>query len=218
MNRSFKQMPAAARSQSGLALLVALLVLVAMSLAGIALVRSVDTASLIAGNIAFRQGATLAGDAGVEEARKYLLATDSGTLGSNQEVAGYFATSQDALDLTGNRTPGDDSDDVKWPGTAGGIVAPACLAAKDAAGNSVCYIIHRLCKSTGTVDVSTCSTEVGKASNYGRGQGIMYAGERYGPQGPTIDPVGPPMAYYRVTVRIVGPRNNTSFVQVYLLI
>lgn len=218
MKTSLKRMPSVAKSQQGLALLVALLVLVAMSLAGIALVRSVDTASLIAGNIAFRQGATLAGDAGIEDARKFLLATDSSTLGNNREISGYYATSQDALDLTGNRTPGDDSDDIHWPGTSGGIVAPACLAAKDGAGNAVCYVIHRLCNGTGAVDVSTCSTEVGKASNYGRGQGIMYAGERYGPQGPTADPVGPPMAYYRVTVRVVGPRNNISFVQAFLLI
>jgi len=107
---------------------------------------------------------------------------------------------------------------VHWPGTSGGIVSPACLAAKDGAGNAVCYVIHRLCNSTGAVDVSTCSTEVGKPSTAGRGQGIMYAGERYGPQGPAVDPVGPPMAYYRVTVRIVGPRNNISFVQAFLLI
>ena len=44
-----------------------------MSLAGIALIRSVDTSNLIAGNLAFRQGATIAGDWGLETARTWLL-------------------------------------------------------------------------------------------------------------------------------------------------
>ena len=58
-------------AQSGMVLIVTLIVLAAMTLAGIALVRSVDTAVMIAGNLAFRQGATIAGDAGVEAARTW---------------------------------------------------------------------------------------------------------------------------------------------------
>jgi Tfp pilus assembly protein PilX len=59
----------AAGRQRGAILFIALIVLVAMTLAGIALMRSVDTNVLIAGNLAFRQGATAAGDYGVEDAR-----------------------------------------------------------------------------------------------------------------------------------------------------
>ena len=47
--------------QSGVVLFIALIVLVAMSLAGVALVRSVDTNLLIAGNLAFKQGDTCVG-------------------------------------------------------------------------------------------------------------------------------------------------------------
>ena len=46
-------------------LLAALIVLVAMSLAGLALMRGVDTGTLIASNLAFKQSATAAGDLGV---------------------------------------------------------------------------------------------------------------------------------------------------------
>jgi hypothetical protein len=201
-----------------LALLVALIVLVAMSLAGIALVRSVDTASLIAGNIAFRQGATLGADAGVEAARTYLLGAASTTLENNQVGAGYYATSQDAVDLTGNRTPGDADDDVKWPGVTGGIASPFCIAAKDDAGNSICFIVHRLCNSTGAIDVLTCATEQGTGSDTGRTLGIVRQLETVSGSGPTTEASGVPMAYYRVTVRVTGPRNNISYVQAYLLI
>src|SRR4051812_10143783 len=60
------------KKQGGVVLFIALVVLVAMSLAGIAMVRSVDTGSLVAGNMAFKQGATLAGDAGTELAISWL--------------------------------------------------------------------------------------------------------------------------------------------------
>ena len=43
--------------QRGVVLFIALIVMVAMSLAAIALFRSVDTANLVAGNQAFKQGA-----------------------------------------------------------------------------------------------------------------------------------------------------------------
>ena len=44
-----------ARRQQGIALFVALISMVVLSLAGIALVRSVDTTNSVAANIAFRQ-------------------------------------------------------------------------------------------------------------------------------------------------------------------
>jgi Tfp pilus assembly protein PilX len=49
-------------------LFIALIVLVAMTLAGIAIMRSVDTATLIAGNLAFKQGTVQSSDNGVEQA------------------------------------------------------------------------------------------------------------------------------------------------------
>lgn len=107
--------PPSPRSQEGLALFVALIVLVAMSIAGVALIRSVDTGTLIARNLAFQQSATLSGDQGIETARTWLL-NNSSSLTGDRPGNGYYATSQDMLDLTGNVTPGDTSDNVNWDG------------------------------------------------------------------------------------------------------
>jgi type IV pilus assembly protein PilX len=52
------------RSQRGVVLLIALIMLVAMTLAGIGMMRSVDTGSVIAGNLAFKQATLNASDAG----------------------------------------------------------------------------------------------------------------------------------------------------------
>ena len=48
-----------AKSQKGVVLFFALIALVAMSLAAAALVRSVDSGVLVAGNLAFKQSAIL---------------------------------------------------------------------------------------------------------------------------------------------------------------
>lgn len=197
--------------QRGLALIVALIVLVAMSIAGIALVRSVDTAALLAGNIAFRQGASLAGDAGIEAARNYLMGKGD-ALFNDDAANGYYATSQGVMDLTGGRTPGKLDDDVEWPGTGGGASSPVCLP-KDAAGNTVCYIINRLCDEVGALDAAKCSTQT--ASRGGNSIGATRPMSTY--QERSWSEVAA-MAYYRVTVRIAGPRNNISFIQAFILI
>jgi len=195
--------------QNGLALVVALIVLIAMSLAGTAIVRSVDTSFLIAGNLAFRRGATTSADAGVEAARTWLLANNGSGLYGDKADQGYYATSQDALDLTGNATKGNASDDLDW--TAAGTEVK-CLAT-DAGGNTACYVIHRLCDATGSLDAATCSTQ-----QTARGGSSMGATRPMGTYQERSWSEAATMGYYRVTVRVTGPRENTSFVQAFLLI
>ena len=55
-------------AERGVVLFIALLVMVALSLAGIALIRSADTATIVAGNLAFKQAAAAAVDRSVEQA------------------------------------------------------------------------------------------------------------------------------------------------------
>jgi type IV pilus assembly protein PilX len=195
-------------AQSGLALLVTLIVLVAMTLAGIALVRSVDTAVMIAGNLAFRQGATTAGDAGVEAALGSMMGNKA-SLASDSPSLGYYSTSQDSLDLTGNRTTST-SDNFDWDG--GGAIKPHCLAT-DAAGNTVCYIVHRLCAATGPLDASKCATKQAKMG--GSSLGAVRPMETYQERAWTEAAVS---GYFRVTVRVAGPRNNVSFIQSFVII
>ena len=95
MTRIHCPAPAAARAQRGVILFIALIVLVAMSLAGIALMRSVDTNVLIAGNLAFRQATTNMADVGVEAARSW-LSTNTGVLNQDQPggFTAYWANNQ----------------------------------------------------------------------------------------------------------------------------
>ncbi len=192
--------------EQGVILPVTLIVLVAMTLAGIALLRSVDTSAVIAGNLAFKQSATASGDAGVEAAIAWLIQTaPTGSLDQDMPASGYYATRQDALDLTGNKrlpeATGDD--DLDW--NNGNLVTK--LQA-DAAGNEVAYVIHRMCASAGPLDARTCSTQ--QMFKKGQDEGSQGAMEGYRP--PKFDSSAT-RAFYRITARVTGPRNTTSYVQ-----
>lgn len=196
-------------AQRGVILFVTLIVLVAMSLAGIALMRSVDSNVLIAGNLVFRQGATMAADWGVEAARAWLEANKAGsTLEVDQPGVtggtGYWANWQETADLYGATAT--TTDDYNWP-------ASSTLVGTDSGGNEVRYVIHRLCSAAGPA--SSGSLSCVKAAS-GGGSGAASTGSKgavtYG--GAALP--GLSSTYYRVTVRVVGPRNTLSFVQAVL--
>jgi len=58
--------------QQGVVLFVALIVLIIMTLAGLALLRQMGAGTSIAGNIAFKENATSVADRGTEVARKWI--------------------------------------------------------------------------------------------------------------------------------------------------
>ena len=127
-------------AQQGVILFIALIVLVAMSLAGIALMRSVDTNVLVAGNLAFRQANTAYGDTGVEAARTWLLA-NMASLNNNQPGGGqhYWANYQLGLDFIQGTSS--TTDDYDW--------SQAATATSPDPAFTIQYVIHRLCGGTG---------------------------------------------------------------------
>jgi type IV pilus assembly protein PilX len=195
----------ASRRQRGAILFIALIVLVAMSLAGIALMRSVDTNVLIAGNLAFRQGATAGGDWGIEDARAW-LAGNAAVLDDDQPAGAsfYWANWQQNLDLVGNN-PDPLVANYDWL-----VASQANDLGTDSAGNRVQYVIHRLCDTAGTPNNVQCvrSAVMGSGPGGGASKTVQDAG------GGTVQ--GGAAVFYRVTVRVTGPRNTVSFVQAVL--
>lgn len=189
--------------QRGVVLVIALIVLVAMTLASIAMVRSIDTSTIIAGNLAFKQSAVASGDAGVEAAVAWLSANGD-SLTADSPANGYYASSQDSLDLTARAAP--TTDDLNW--SDANVVKKL---AKDTAGNEVAYIIHRMCNSAGALNGSTCATEDGLLT--GSSQGSARQMTTYQPGSWTVAAT---RGYYRITVRVAGPRNTISYVQAFV--
>lgn len=182
--------------QKGVVLMMALIVLVAMTLAGIALVRSVDTSNVIAGNLAFQQAATNAGDAGTEAAVNWLQTNNTGTtLFGNIFGQGYAASRSDP------------AANQSWANFWTTVLVPAgqvVTLAPDAAGNTVSYTIQRLCNAVG--DPTT--TGVGCAVTQSLGA-LASSSKTAG----TVALLYSSQIYYRITTRIAGPRNTVSYVQ-----
>ncbi len=183
------------RRQEGLVLFIALIVLVAMSLAGIALMRGADTGTLIAANLAFKQNTTSVGDLGVETARNWLLGQAATALYNDNTSSGYHATMQSNLDLLGN-DPG--KTDYNWSSATAVGTAPS--------GYAVRYVIHRLCDSVGNPVSVNCVKAAASGSTTASGTKGAAAYGQFAISVPTN-------AYYRITVRVTGPRNTLSYVQ-----
>ena len=176
----------APRRQSGVVLFIALIVLVAMTLAGIAIMRSVDTGSLIAGNLAFKQGTLQGGDFGLNAAITYLVQNAyTGQLDADRPDQAYFSVATEPPDWTSNAI----WDNSKNAGT-------------DAAGNKVQYVIHRLCDAAGAPSGVNCAKIQKTGGEAGNSQGIW--GSAF---------TAPPLLMYRVTTRVTGPRDTTSIIQ-----
>jgi hypothetical protein len=194
------------RAQQGVVLFIALIILVAMSLAGIAPLRGVDTGTLIAGNLAFRQNTMFVGDMGVEAARSWLQG-NSGILNSDQIGSAYYATWEDDTDLLGNdadaATTPFDWDTKSQNVTAAPFTPPS--------GYTVRYVIHRMCETTG--DPSTDPAVAAKCMRSSGTGGGTSTGSK-GAAGYGSYALSSPVAsIYRVTVLVTGPRNARSYIQ-----
>jgi Tfp pilus assembly protein PilX len=194
--------------QRGVVLFIALIALVAMTLAGIGLARSVDTATLAIGNMAFRKGAVSASDVGIEAAIAFLNTRSTSGLNADDLTQNYYSTyaTTSVSSVPGTFATDIDGRPTAWPNTGPAAPAGAAFAGTAAAvalpdGNTVTYAIQRMCVdnldlSTGTSDRNAkCITDAPPKLH--QKQGI--------PELPEI--------YYRITVMTMGPRNTRSFVQ-----
>lgn len=201
------------RRPTGAGLVIALIVLVIMSLSGLALVRSVNAGLLVSGNFAFRQAALLAADAGAEAAIAWLTPqAETAAVLADQPQAGYYASITPGLDVTGTSTATPsavvDWNDDRCSARSGGIcLRPSPALAVDPAGHVVRYLIERLCRNEGSTEAAANSCLLFRSAQGGsasRGQLSYGASTRF---------QSGDLVYYRITVHVRGPRNTTAFTQ-----
>jgi hypothetical protein len=198
--------------QRGMALFFALVCLVAIMLSAVMLVRSVDTSTLIAGNLAFQQAATVTGDSGSEAAIVWLAGVEAANATKNvltdpthpfnidNAAAGYYSS----LDM-GKSLTSTSGSHFLWDNTDS-----AGLAAEN--GNTVRYVIQRMCRTSG-VAVKDANCLFSSAAIINGQQNIPL------PQnicsGPGC-PVAGQTPQVRITSRITGPKNTLSYVQTFV--
>jgi type IV pilus assembly protein PilX len=190
----------AGRRQSGVVLIIALIVMVAMTLAALSMMRSVDTNNLIAGNLAFQRAATLSSDTGVEAAITWLETNNSGvTLDNDDATNGYSANGSNAAQAPAVGQTWDEY----WMQSLTTRAYQFNGGAADSAGNVISYVIDRLCNNSGgkTTGAACVASPVVQTAT-GNGE---EAGE------PQLSAAS--VVYYRITVRVAGPKNTVSYVQ-----
>lgn len=205
-----------------MSLLFALLALAAISLAAVALVRSVDSGSLLIGNLGFKQDATSAADVVAERARTWLMDASNDLTRDSAAGFGYYASAQDGLDPTGRLTSAANRMAVvNWGDPDSCSCLPTtCLSCTRLPSDEITlnpgtpgevrarYLITRLCPSTGAVIASNaCAQPAASALTQAKSRGEIRVGTETRPSEAAQVP------YYRIIVRTVSGRNTVSFTE-----
>lgn len=199
------------KRQRGVVLFIALIVLIVMTMASIALIRSTDTVNVIAGNIAFRQAALQESDTGIDAAFRAMGDPLGAGYVANKAVSSaprYYAVMQTlgangAPTLIYDMLPSDAVGNADVYGTTNGF-GPN--------GNRVRYVVERMCNpvaggtaapaSEAEIKANCITYQPGSMSNSSRNAGRIK-----------LNAVTLPNVYYRVTVRVDGPRGTVSIAQ-----
>ena len=189
--------------QRGIVLFIALLVTVVLAVATIALLRSTDTATSVSGNLTFAQAAIAAVDRSIEQSIHALfdaaLVPDKT---ANYLPQNYYASVARNADGSIPEIPGP----LQEPFSANAFAAAglsASLVPADSAGNKSYYLIERMCLNAGPAVGNNCNLS---SSAFGADPGTQHY----------VGLVRPGDAYYRVTIRVEGPRNTVSYAQAML--
>ena len=197
--------------QTGVVLFLAMIALVVMSLAAVALIRSVDTNSMITGNLAYKQTAAISSSYGIESMVDNLGPRPLAYGDANDAANGYYALCSNFDVGSADRCSGNNlTVDAGWvPGTNSRLATGTGMTAgTDAYGNTIQYIVERMCHQVGTPTKAACLQAGSDPDNNTKNalnEPIVGA-----PKSPTELPL------YRVTVRIAGPKNTISYIQAFI--
>ncbi len=192
--------------QAGVALIMVLIMLAAMMIAGVALIRVVDSANMISGNFAFRQATLNIADLGVEAAVAELKA-----IRETSSEAPYPAGCETFCRYFPARSVGSAMLDARGLPLLGSVDGTATRVVNWSGndvnatprGYSVRYVIDRQCKVAPVTDaVNQCINFAPQSGGSKKSGATVFSSSS--------------VVYYRVSIQVSGPRNTQSHVQVML--
>ncbi|WP_131111463.1 pilus assembly PilX family protein [Sulfuricystis thermophila] len=191
--------------QRGVILFLALIVLVAMLLSGIALFRTADSGILTAGNLSLHKSAINQADRGFQTAIDWLTnAAGTGLLLEDPNLPGYTDTPFYVANALNDHPLSGQSWQSWWSGYVTSH-APQVLPPDPNTGHVVSYLIQRMCSANGTEDAvgQICARSPEEIpSDDHDGDGPFYLRLS---------------TYYRIIVRVNGPRNTVAFMQTFVI-
>jgi hypothetical protein len=214
------------RPVRGVSLVFSLLTLAALSLAAVALIRSVDTGASILGNLSFKQDTAMAADEATRQAVGWLAdRTGDNTLWANVPPTAiestYFASNIDRLDPTGHGTDTTraviDWDNNGCANYKAGSFATCIKSAEARAqagatpglanGVTARFVILRLCAGAGDPRDIACARPLtaSAATSVERDELRLGGGARLKSTGES--------QYFRILVRARGGRNTVTYTE-----
>jgi Tfp pilus assembly protein PilX len=190
--------------QQGIALPVMLIMLVIMLVSSIYLLKSSNSSTLTASNMAYDAALSKAADLGLHKGFQYLKDRAAGNktaLQQNDAVNGYVASFDTTQPVTAEAFW---TNAVTITNTANGTTTP----------DTIEYVVHRACRVAGRFDVNNACIQT--SSNVVAGGTTTSPGES---ADVTSEPlVHPPQIHYIITARIYGPRGGNVINQMVVLI
>lgn len=194
--------------QRGITLVFALVTLLALSLAAVALIRSVDTGSIILGNLSFKQDTLLASESATRQAVEWLRANNS-SLNDDRTANGYYASQRNGLDPLGHSSDATrvliDWSSKSCSGTYQECLKPSTSQSIRSGQLSTQYVIMRLCSKAGDPTSATVSCAKPVSST---GTASSKGDQSYSTPG--LPPDSVISQYYRIIVRVDGTRNSVT--------
>lgn len=214
------------RKQSGISLFVVMIGLLSLSLAAIAIIRTVDTGALIVGNMSFRSAAVSAANRAVETTALTWIKNHSASLDNNTVEDGYYASELWGIDATGNCVDSANPDcstsaKIAWnwenDATCGNCVANGtcsiCLRPSSKASVDGYESRFLIVQQQGTATADPKDRQKPSAPPVSTGGESQSKGAvAYG--GGTLSTSQVP--FFRIFVRTSGPRNTVIFTEQYV--
>lgn len=212
---SFRRRQWPRHAQRGVVLLLALIMLIGITLAGLALYRQIGTGLIIARNLSFKRSSAIASDLGLESARIWLVAQSGTGLDNGNAAQAYYPgwcnTSLNAAGLpdADNNGVTDDCSAIPAPSEFDPVSYnwnnAVVVTTNDGIGNDIRYVVHRLCAIPGSINAALQQCVVIGSSAAGGSKGAAS----YGTQALT----NTSQPYFRVTTRTLGPTNTVVYTQ-----
>jgi hypothetical protein len=191
------------RRQRGVALPVMLIMMLVMLVTSIYLLRSSNTTTLAASNLAYDATLSRAVDLGLHTGFQWLRETaiaKRSDLDADNAGKGYVASMED--------TALNPRDSAFWKGS---------VELEDADGNKIKYVIHRLCKAAGPFNnpkpknscVQTAANTVKLGTTVAIGESLASDAPAY---------ASSPQLHYVITARLDGARGGNVINQMVVLI
>lgn len=184
--------------QRGIVMVITLVSLVLLLIGVVAMLRNVDTASIVVGNLAFRRDLTNRAETAIAQAKAEFVSGPLSTAASRTVTP----TAPDTINYSATTLPSN-SDGIPLvlvndsAYTAGGYVATTFASDSSL---SVRWVIDRQCL-TGTVAFSSATCE-----------NLPISGDTGGTAG-LRKPGSSASAIYRISVRVIGPRSTDAYFQ-----